>query len=100
MVDSREVEEFLSQGWKLGSPSSSRTKGKIIINNGSVNKIINTGELNIYLENGWQKGSRIKVPKGQISIHKDKIIKRIWPTELDTYIQNGWKPGMGPRMHK
>ena len=100
LVNSVEVEEFLSQGWKLGSPSSSRTKGKIIVNNGFVNKIIKVEELNIYLGNGWQKGSRTKTPKGQINIHKDEIIKRIWPTELDAYIRNGWKPGMGPRRHK
>lgn len=73
------------------SPS---TKGKVHINNGFKNKLVNPEEVNQYVENGWTLGQTHKSVLNKIIIHNSSNEELfIYPEELDQYIQNGWFKG-------
>ena len=90
----KDLQNYLDNGWKIGSPKSSSSKGKIIVNNGLKNKNIKIEELDDYLNNGWKKGRWNKHPK-TICITKEGVTKRIIPEDLNKYIKDGWSKGVG-----
>ena len=66
------INKYLEEGWELGGRSrkgkyknrnSNNNQGKILINNGKVNKFILLKDLNEYIENGWIKGKLQKTNK-------------------------------------
>ena len=65
-VDVSHVEEYLSSGWSLGNPKiaennrnrKTNLKGKIYINNGIKNRLINEDDLDAYLNTGWLRGKK------------------------------------------
>lgn len=52
----KDLEKYINDGWSMGSPKSSSSKGRIYINNGITNKLINPESSQQYLKNGWKIG--------------------------------------------
>lgn len=65
-VDVSHIEEYLSNGWSLGNPKiaennrnrKTNLKGKIYVNNGIENRLINEDDLDAYLNTGWLRGKK------------------------------------------
>ena len=89
-----DLQLYLDDGWKLGSPKSIVSKGKIMINNGKNNKFISIDELSNYINNGWVRGNCMKQPK-KICVTKLGKTKRIISSDLQKYLDNGWTRGVG-----
>lgn len=84
-----------------------KNKGRIIINNGSVEKRVPPNELDAYLADGWVRGIPQNVRERTSTSLKQRYIKMLWvhnkngrkliPDEqLYMYINDGWVRGMGP----
>ena len=80
-----------------------QNKGRIIINNGEIEKHIYPNELNKYLSAGWVRGVIMTVARknanrsfnvGRVPIHKDGILRRVFLSELDKYLSAGWVRGL------
>ena len=70
------------------------TLGKIRINNGILNKMVDPKLLDKYLNNGWVRGETFKSCLGKILVNYDNIEERfIYESELDEYLKNGWIRG-------
>ena len=102
---------------------SKSSKGKIWVNKNNKNKRINPNELDLYLQQGWKRGTYIKKSiskrvkrlfrdnpeyrykcgnstRGKFWVNKENIRKLILPSELDLYLQQGWKRGTGVNTYK
>ena len=87
------IQQFLDDGWILGSIGA--CTGKIKINNGKKVKYIIETDLQKYLNEGWQRGGLPIACKGNIRIinadkTKEKLIK---PCDLQKYLNEGWQRG-------
>lgn len=69
--------------------------GYVRVNNGTVQKSVKPEELQLYLDQGYVKGSLGTSQKGSIHIHKGDERKMISPEELDKYLAEGWERGRG-----
>lgn len=99
LIYPRDLDEYLSNGWKIGEIHSS-TKGKIVINNGLTDRFIYEEELDKYLNCGWVRGGKTR-NKNQKSTAKNSIwinngIKqiRIKKDLINEYINDGWTVGI------
>ena len=57
MVDKDVLTEYLKIGWKKGSPSSIKNKGKKLIHKNGENKYVSQDDLQMYLNDGWELGN-------------------------------------------
>lgn len=140
-VKPEEVQIKLNEGWVLGRGKIVYTKkreykgaslerirnmnkGKVIMTNGFINKMIREEEVDSFIENGWRKGrtlsseelenSRKRLREHPISnskavsdsnirrkgykvVSKDGVNKQIRPEQLDSYLSQGWTLGRKSR---
>lgn len=122
---SESTREKMSHQFKLRDQSyfetlKSQCKGRIMINNGQITKMIWPDEFRMFESQGYKKGplpyskERVEAARqgllnyprsdefkakcksahsGKIYINKDSICKMINPNELDHYISLGWRKG-------
>lgn len=106
---------------------SQYNKNTLFVNKDRKSKRISKEELDLYLQQGWQKGRYVKTidtesiskrvkkafenpevrykcgigTRGKIWIYKENERKIINPSELDSYLQQGWQRGVNPsKEHK
>ena len=95
MVDKDVLTEYLKIGWKKGSPSSIKNKGKKLIHKNGENKYVSQDDLQIYLNDGWELGnSMVSKVKGYKHINKDAINRYVHPDDLQMYLNDGWTLGI------
>ena len=70
------------------------SKGRIVLNNGSIHKYILPQELDKYLSEGWVKGEIEHSTLNRISIKKEGKQKFVLESELDKYLSEGWVKGI------
>ena len=60
-----EFDKYIKDGWVKGNCNINpvTNNGKIVINNGNINKFINPNDLDKYLSEGWVKGKIKKLQK-------------------------------------
>lgn len=78
--------------WDPNKPHHSL--GRIHINNGEHNKVVNPGELDEYLANGYVLGELQHTTIGKVVVNKEGLPDRfIYPEEIPTYLKDGWVCG-------
>lgn len=92
-----EINEKIPNGWVKGRLTKCVKEGSIRIYKESIEKIISTDELQLYLKNGWTRGRKQMKPfkrnNGKIYITKCCTNKLIFSNELERYLNEGWKRG-------
>ena len=69
------------------------SKGRIVLNNGSIHKYILPRDLDKYLSEGWVKGEIEHSTLNRISIKKEDKQRFVLESELDKYLSEGWVKG-------
>lgn len=101
MVTHDKLDQYLNNGWQLGSNihyygEDNHCYGKKYVNKDGINKMIGPDEIEEHLENGWVLGM-INNSTGNIKdkkcINKDGQNKYVEESELKDYLDNGWKLG-------
>lgn len=73
----------------------------IVIHKGKEGKRVPPSELDYYLSNGWEVGSKYD---GCVYMHKDSVEVRVYPDEVQKYLIEGWiqggKPGRVSEKHR
>jgi len=82
-------EEVRNKISKSMAKSRANSDKNIHITKGKLMKRISQIELESYLSDGWQLGTR----KGRMRIHKDGHENTIWPEDFPLYEAEGWKKG-------
>lgn len=86
IMRSAEVRNKISASMSISRAQSAKN---IHITKGKLMKRISQTELESYLSDGWQLGTR----KGRMRIHKDGHETTIWPEDFPLYEVEGWKIG-------
>lgn len=100
---SDELDEYIANGWQLGNGTSKvglnkgnacGPKGKVCINNGSVNKFVDKEQVDTFLHDGWRVG-RFTQCTNIYWMHNDALRKniRISKDKISEYESQGWKQG-------
>jgi hypothetical protein len=103
LVDSREVDSYIQNGWRLGripgTATRSSTGRKSVYNPISKEvKMISETQIDEYLTSGWIIG---RFPKGESKIANrvgifdpiSQIVKFVQRSELQSFLDDGWKLG-------
>ena len=83
-------EEFLSHPelYKMKT-----TQGKVRLNNGTQNILVDPEDVDEYISRGWSRGQTIKSHEGKIAINNGSREKWIIESQLEYYLANGWLRG-------
>lgn len=112
LVLESDVQKYLSiSGWELGQiprmhaklpQLSKRFKDYRIIVKDNIEKHVPYWEVDSYLLDGWQRGSRKSLNKTLFAkamldsrwMQKDKLFEtKVWPDEITQYLEDGWTFG-------
>lgn len=97
-----ELEEYLKQGWKIGSlrKSGKNNKGKVYIHKKNQIKAVNLVDLQNYLNGGWVKGNPNITKrnekygsntKNRFRVFKESVVKYVKFEDVENYLNDGWE---------
>lgn len=92
VIDSSDVQKYLSTGlWREGA-SKGRTTGKIWVMRDNTNKLIQPEDLDAYLSQGYTRG-KIGKTKGRVWMHKGDVRKMVKMEDVEKFKGDGFEFG-------
>lgn len=94
-IHEKDLDFYLNDGWLLGNPNAANCTGKICINDGKKNYMVNELQAEKMILSGkFFKGScKESKVKNSIWINNGKCCKRISVDDLNSYLAEGWVKG-------